>query len=151
MFVDIKGAKLSVDETIAHVSHAGAGGIAIFLGVVRDRNEGRAVTKLEYQAYDSMARAELERIAIAIEAEFTGIRVAAVHRVGALEVGDVAVVCAASSMHRDEAFVACRALIDRIKSSVPIWKREHGPDGSEWIGWVDARCNDVAHAHHGEK
>jgi molybdopterin synthase catalytic subunit len=131
---------LSVDEAIATVSHSGAGAVAIFLGVVRDSNDGRAVTKLEYEAYGSMAVAEMDRICAGIETEIEGARLAALHRVGALAVGEVAVVCAASAPHRGEAFRACRLLIDRIKERVPIWKREHGPDGPYWVGWVDARC-----------
>jgi len=68
------------------------------------------------------------------------VRLAAFHRVGSLGVGEVAVVCAASAPHRDEAFRACRLMIDRLKERVPIWKREHGPDGPHWVGWQDARC-----------
>jgi len=147
--VDVRETALSLDEAVAHVSHAGAGAVATFLGVVRAENEGRAVARLEYQAYASMARAEMSRIASEIEAEIPGVRLAAVHRVGSLVVGDAAVVCAASAPHRGEAFRACRLLIDRIKGRVPIWKREHGPDGAVWIGWVDARCGDEhAHEHH---
>jgi molybdopterin synthase catalytic subunit len=145
--VDVRETALSLDEAVARVSHAGAGAVATFLGVVRAENEGRAVARLEYQAYASMARAEMSRIAAEIEAEIPGVRLAAVHRVGSLVVGDAAVVCAASAPHRGEAFRACRLLIDRIKGRVPIWKREHGPDGAVWIGWVDARCGDER-AHH---
>jgi molybdopterin synthase catalytic subunit len=135
----------SVDEAIASVTHPGAGGIAVFLGVVRDRNEGRPVVLLEYEAYETMAEAEMRRIVDEIATEIPGVRLAAVHRRGRLSVGDVAVVCAASAPHRGEAFRACRALIDRIKARVPIWKREHGPDGAYWVGWEDARC---AHEEH---
>jgi molybdopterin synthase catalytic subunit len=142
---DIRTDALSVDEAIAIVSRPGAGGIAIFLGIVRDANDGRAVTKLEYEAYASMAVAEMDKICGAIETEIDGVRVAALHRVGALNVGEIAVVCAASAPHRGEAFRACRLLIDRIKETVPIWKREHGPDGPYWVGWEDARC---APGHH---
>ena len=131
---------LSLDEVIAEVSHAGAGGIATFLGVVRDFNDGRAVTLLEYEAYGAMAEAELARIHAELAAEMPGVRVAATHRVGTLHIGDAAVVCAASAPHRGEAFDACRLLIDRIKARLPIWKREHGPDGPYWVGWEDARC-----------
>lgn len=87
------------------------------------------------------------RIAAEVEAELPGTRVAVHHRIGVLEVGDAAVVCAASAPHRGEAFKACRLLIDRIKHRVPIWKREHGPEGAYWVGWEDARCGD-GHAHH---
>jgi molybdopterin synthase catalytic subunit len=131
---------LSVDEAMAMVAHPGAGGIALFLGIVRDTNDGRSVTKLEYEAYGSMAVAEMDRIRVEIESEIAGVRVAALHRVGALEVGELAVVCAASAPHRQEAFRACRLMIDRVKERVPIWKREHGPDGPYWVGWQDARC-----------
>jgi len=131
---------LGLDELLAEVSHPGAGGIATFLGAVRDHNDGRAVTRLEYEAYGSMAEAELGRILVEIAAEIPGVRVAATHRVGALDVGEVAVACAASAPHRGEAFRACRELIDRIKARLPIWKREHGPDGPYWVGWEDARC-----------
>lgn len=136
---------LSVDRALAAVAHAGAGGIAVFVGTVRDENDGRPVTLLEYEAYSSMAHKEMAAIAAELEREIDGVRVAVLHRVGKLEVGDVAVVCAASAPHRGEAFRACRALIDRIKERVPIWKREHGPDGPYWVGWQDARC--VAHDH----
>jgi molybdopterin synthase catalytic subunit len=146
--VSLREAPLSLDEAVAHVAHAGAGGIATFVGVVRDHNEGRAVTLLEYQAYDAMAVREMTSIAAEIEAETPGVRLAAQHRVGALRVGDVAVICAASAPHRGEAFRACRLLIDRIKARVPIWKREHGPEGAAWVGWVDARCSPDDHAHH---
>jgi molybdopterin synthase catalytic subunit len=144
----IRTEALSLDEAVRAVSRPGAGGIATFVGVVRDVNDGRAVTLLEYEAYGSMAEAELARI----EGELLGgapeLRVFATHRVGALSVGDAAVVCAASSVHRAEAFAACRRLVDEIKARLPIWKREHGPDGPYWIGWVDARCSPDGH-HHG--
>ncbi|MEZ4220899.1 MAG: molybdenum cofactor biosynthesis protein MoaE, partial [Polyangiaceae bacterium] len=105
-----------------------------------DENDGRPVVRLEYEAYASMAIKEMTRIGEGIVAEIPGARVSAVHRVGSLEIGDLAIVCAASAPHRAEAFRACRALIDRIKHDVPVWKREHGPDGPYWVGWQDARC-----------
>jgi molybdopterin synthase catalytic subunit len=139
---------LSVDEAIAHVRHAGAGAVCVFLGTVRDHSEGRPVVRLEYEAYASMALAEMSRIADEIAREVTGVRLAVVHRTGSLLVGDIAVVCAASAPHRGEAYAACRALIDRVKARVPIWKREHGPEGAYWVGWQDARCDDAGHDRH---
>jgi molybdopterin synthase catalytic subunit len=136
----IREEPLSLDEAVAAVSHGGAGGIATFAGVVRDHNDGRRVTLLEYEAYGTMAEAELARILDELTTDLPGVRVFAAHRVGALEVGQVAVVCAASAVHRGEAFEACRRLIDAIKSRLPIWKREYGPDGPYWVGWADARC-----------
>jgi molybdopterin synthase catalytic subunit len=105
------------------------------------------VTLLEYEAFESMAESELARILDEIAAEIPGVRVAATHRVGKLSIGDAAVACAASAPHRDEAFRACRLLIDRIKARLPIWKREHGPEGPYWVGWEDARCTAKGHAH----
>lgn len=147
----IRAEPLSLDELIQAVAHDGAGAISTFLGVVRDVNDGRAVTLLEYEAYGSMAEAELGRILDELAQEVPGVRVAATHRTGALRVGDVAVACAASSAHRSEAIRACRELIDRIKARLPIWKREHGPDGPYWVGWEDARCAaDHEHEHEHE-
>lgn len=145
---DIVDTPLSVDETLARVRRPGAGGLAVFVGVVRDENAGRAVTRLEYSAYAAMAKREMATIAAEIETEIPGVRVAARHRVGSLEIGDAAVVCAASAPHRGEAFRACRLLIDRIKARVPIWKREIGPDGAAWVGWEDARCSAEDGHHH---
>jgi molybdopterin synthase catalytic subunit len=144
--IELRHGPLSLDAAVAHVARPGAGAVATFLGVVRDESEGRPVTRLEYSAYEAMARRELLAIALEVEAEVEGARVSVQHRLGALEVGDVAVVCAASAPHRGEAFAACRALIDRIKARVPIWKREWGPDGAAWVGWVDARCA-PGHSH----
>jgi molybdopterin synthase catalytic subunit len=87
-----------------------------------------------------MALAELERIARETEEKLPGTRCAIAHRTGALDLGDIAVICAASAPHRPEAFAACRRLIEEVKAHVPIWKREHGPDGPYWVGWEDARC-----------
>ena len=137
--VMLRDAPLSVDEAIASVKHdAGAGAVCAFLGIVRNHAEGHAVVKLEYEAYAGMAVAEMNRIADEIAQEIPDVRVAMMHRTGTLGVGDVAVVCAASAPHRDEAYRACRALIDRVKARVPIWKREHGADGAWWVGWQDS-------------
>lgn len=141
---------LSLDAVVAAVSHPGAGAVVTFVGAVRDTNAGHAVTLLEYEAYESLANAELCRILVELAAEIPHTRLAVHHRVGALRVGDAAVVCAASAPHRGEAFAACQALIDRVKARVPIWKREHGPDGPYWVGWEDARCepgHDHSHDH----
>jgi len=142
----IRSSELSLDEATRAVSHSAAGAVATFLGVVRDNNEGHAVTLLEYEAYGSMAEAELRRIEAEIAAELPGARVFASHRIGPLQVGDVAVICAVSTVHRGEAFRGCKKLIDEIKSRLPIWKREHGPDGPYWVGWQDARCTDHDHS-----
>ncbi|MSP24946.1 MAG: molybdenum cofactor biosynthesis protein MoaE [Myxococcales bacterium] len=140
---------IALEALIAAVTHPGAGAVATFLGTVRDTNEGRSVTSLEYHVYERLADTELRAIVADVELELPGVRVACEHRTGVLAVGDVAVACAASAAHRAEAFEACRRLIDRIKARVPIWKREHGPDGPYWVGWQDARCSpDDDHDQH---
>jgi len=140
MKADLRETGLSVDEVIANVKRPGAGGIAVFIGVVRDENEGRIVSRIEYSAYGSMVKREMTKIVEELEAEMDGVRLCVIHRTGSLVVGDAAVVCAASAPHRGEAFRACHEFIDRIKARVPIWKREWGPHGAAWIGWEDARC-----------
>ena len=141
MDAEIRDDAIDIGTVVARVARPGAGGIDVFVGCVRDENDGRAVVLLEYEAYVPMALAEMNRIGEEIERGTEGVRVAAAHRVGSLRVGDLAVVCAASAPHRAEAFAACRALIDQIKHRVPIWKREHGPEGAYWVGWQDARCH----------
>ena len=110
------------------------GGVCLFLGVVRNENEGRPTVGIQYEAYGPMAEAEMEKIARALEREWNETRVHIEHRVGTLRVGEVSVAVLATSPHRAAAFEACRAAIDRIKTTVPIWKKELHPDGSsEWV------------------
>jgi molybdopterin synthase catalytic subunit len=138
--VRVQNEPLSLDECHAAVSGSDKGGICLFVGTVRDHNQGLKVHGLEYEAYTSMAEREMKAIVAEIEAELPGTVLACLHRVGALGLGDLAVICAAGAPHRGDAFAACRALIDRIKARVPIWKREHGPDGPYWVDWQDARA-----------
>ena len=120
---------------IAAVSKPGNGGIAVFIGTVRDVADGRAVVGLDYSAYREMAERELATIvAEALKLE-DGLDVAAIHRVGSLEIGDVAVAIAAGHAHRAAAFEACRYVIEEIKRRVPVWKAERYADGSDaWVG-----------------
>jgi molybdopterin synthase catalytic subunit len=136
--IGIRHRALDPSELVAAVSHEAAGAVVTFIGTVRNHHQGQPITLLEYKAYDRMADTELAAIAAEIEAEIEGVRVACVHRVGELRVGDLAVVCAASAAHRGEAFSACSELLERVKARVPIWKREHGPDGPYWVGWKEA-------------
>ncbi|MHB1431824.1 MAG: molybdenum cofactor biosynthesis protein MoaE [Streptosporangiaceae bacterium] len=130
---EIRDTPLSVDEVRAAVMDPAAGGIGLFAGVVRDHDDGRGVTALSYSAHPS-ASAELRRVAESIAAKFDVRAVAAVHRVGDLAIGDLAVVVAVSSDHRAEALDACRALIDDLKRTVPIWKQQRFAGGaSEWV------------------
>lgn len=137
---EVRKHPLSLDEAVAAVRHAGAGGIAIFMGIVRDQADGKDVARLDYEAHDQMAVREMARVLAEVMAELPGTRLSAQHRVGQLAVGDAAVIIAASAPHRDEAFRACRAAIDRIKERVPIWKKEWAPDGS--ANWVNLGSGD---------
>ncbi len=109
------------------------GAVCLFLGVVREENAGRRVLRLEYEAYQEMALPLMERIAAETRERFPVTAVRLVHRLGRLEVGETSVAVAVSSPHRDEAFKACRFAIDTLKSTVPIWKKEHYLDGSAWL------------------
>ena len=126
--------ELSLDEVRAAVAGPGAGGIALFAGAVRDTDHDQRVTGLSYSAHP-LAEAELRRVAELIAEKFKVLGIAAVHRVGDLAIGDLAVVAAVACAHRGEAFDACRELIDVLKASVPIWKHQLFTDGtSEWVG-----------------
>ncbi len=130
----IRDTPLSVDEVFAAVGDAAAGGTALFVGTVRDHDGGADVTRLGYSSHPT-AEAELRRVAEKVAADFPVRALAAVHRVGELAVGDLAVVVAVSCPHRGEAFEACRRLIDNLKHEVPIWKHQSFTDGTEeWVG-----------------
>lgn len=125
---------LSVDEVLAAVSDPAAGGTVVFVGTVRDADSGKRVAALGYSAHPTVDES-LRTVAQRVAAEHPVIALAAVHRVGDLAVGDLAVVVAASCAHRGEAFAAARMLIDDLKASVPIWKHQSFGDGSdEWVG-----------------
>jgi molybdopterin synthase catalytic subunit len=132
--LDVRDMPLSVDEVLAAVQHPGAGGIALFVGTVREQDGGREVSDLGYSAHPN-ALAELRAVAEQVVAGHPVLAVAAVHRVGDLGIGDLAVVVAVACPHRGEAFTACRELIDELKSRVPIWKHQTFADGEqEWVG-----------------
>jgi molybdopterin synthase catalytic subunit len=117
------------------------GAVALFLGVVRDHNEGRQVRRLEYHAYAEMALRVMRDIAADSHSRFGVSSIAIVHRKGSLEVGEVAVLVAVATPHRGEAFEACRHAMERVKHEVPIWKKEYFEGGAEWVrgcGTADA-------------
>ena len=120
---------------IAEVASDANGATSLFLGTVRDVNDGRAVTGMEYTAYDAMASRELERIVSEAAEQFGGVTIVVEHRVGTLALGDVSVAIAASHPHRRDALDATRFVIEELKRRVPIWKREHYTDGTR--DWVD--------------
>jgi molybdopterin synthase catalytic subunit len=125
---------IDVGALLARVQSPERGGVASFVGTVRNHHRGRKVVRLEYSAYAPMAEVECERIVAEAEGRWD-VAIALQHRVGDLQVGDTAVAIAAGSAHRDEAFLACRYVIEEVKRRVPIWKREVYADGT--VDWVD--------------
>jgi molybdopterin synthase catalytic subunit len=133
--IAIRDVPLSVDEVRSAIADPAAGGEVLFVGTVRDHDGGNGVTGLSYSAHPS-AEAELRKVTESIVAKYPdALAVAAVHRVGDLAVGDIAVIVGVSCAHRAEAFHACHALIDELKATVPIWKHQLFTDGTdEWVG-----------------
>jgi molybdopterin synthase catalytic subunit len=133
--IAIRDTALSVDEVRNAIADPAAGGEVLFIGTVRDNDADKGVTALSYSAHPR-AEAELRRVTESMVAKFPDvIGVAAVHRIGDLAVGDLAVVVGVSCAHRAEAFHACHALIDELKATVPIWKHQRFTDGTDqWVG-----------------
>lgn len=133
-------APLSGDDLLSEVAAPDRGGTAVFHGTVRNHHQGRRVTGIEYSAYEEMAEAVCHGIVAEAEARWP-VRVALRHRLGELAVGEIAVSVAAAGAHRDEAFAACRYVIEEVKRRVPIWKRERFEDGTE--EWVDPTASGI--------
>ena len=135
MNIDIKisGASLDIMACIGQVSSPASGGLDVFIGTVRDSTQGKPVLRLEFEAYNSMAWREMQKIAEQTFERWPVQAVAMHHRTGVLAVGEVAVVIAVSAAHRAAAFEACRYAIDTLKVSVPIWKKEVFADGEVWV------------------
>lgn len=125
---------IQVEEVIAKVTRREAGAITTFLGIVREWTRGRKTLYLEYQAYKSMAVKMLAQIGKEIKEKWPETEVAITHRIGRLDISEIAVVIAVSSPHRKAAYEANEYAIERIKQIVPIWKKEHWEDGETWIG-----------------
>lgn len=132
--IEITVAPISVDRVLGAVADPAAGAVVLFLGVVRDNARGRRVTRLEYEAYEALARREMDKIAATIGARWPMTRVAIIHRIGHLTVGEASVLVGVSAPHRAEAFDAARFAIDTLKMTVPIWKKEIWESGEAWIG-----------------
>jgi molybdopterin synthase catalytic subunit len=140
-WIEVTAEVLSETATAEAVGDPGAGAIALFSGIVRDQTGGRRVKFLEYEAHAPMALAKMREIAAAIRARWPGtLRVALVHRVGRLEIGESSVMIAVSSPHRREAFEACHFAIDTLKETVPVWKKEYFEDGEVWVG-LQSECD----------
>ena len=134
VLAEVREAPLSVDEVLDAVRHPRAGAVATFVGVVREQDQGRSVDALDYSAHPSAPQV-MRELAGRLAASRDVIRLAVVHRVGHLEIGDTAVVVAVSSAHRADALDVCRELVDAVKATAPIWKHQIFQDGSdEWVG-----------------
>jgi molybdopterin synthase catalytic subunit len=128
-------AAIDSQQLVKRVMRPTDGACVLFEGVVRDHHEGQSVESIFYDAYRPMAEKEITRIINDIHTQFPEVAIAVVHRLGLLKVGEASIAIACSSPHRGEAFQACRMIIDRFKQTVPIWKKERGPGGEEWVGW----------------
>jgi MoaE-MoaD fusion protein len=134
-WIEVTTEPLSERAVARAVEDPGAGALALFSGVVRDQTGGRRVKFLEYEAHGPMALAKMREIGAAIRSRWPAVtRLALVHRIGRLEIGESSVMIAVSSPHRAQAFEACRFAIDTLKETVPIWKKEHFEDGEVWVG-----------------
>jgi molybdopterin synthase catalytic subunit len=132
--VDLRETPLDVAEVVAALDDDASGGLTLFVGRVRDHDGGKGVTGLDYSAHPT-ALARLREVCERVAEEYDVQGVAAVHRTGSLDIGDIAVVVATTAAHRGDAFVASRALIDTLKAEVPIWKHQRFGDGTEeWVG-----------------
>lgn len=136
--IRLQSEPIDVGSLVADARGDGDGAVALFLGTVRNVSAGKGVLFLEYEAYPGMAEREMERIAAEATETFGIHRVAIAHRVGRVEIGEPSVVIAVSAPHRAAAMDACRFVIDRLKTSVPIWKREHFDDGAVWVEGVSS-------------
>ena len=130
----LSGQPLSLDEAVREVASADAGAIATFAGTTRAHSRGREVVRLEYEAYESMAEEEMERIATELKERYALVDVAIHHRTGIVGIGETSVVIAVSAAHRGDALAACRDAIDTLKQTVPLWKKEIYVGGEEWVG-----------------
>jgi len=123
-------------DILTQVGDDGTGGVVLFLGQTRDNSRGEKVSALEYEAYESLALKQMEKIAAEAQKRWPVRAMAMVHRTGHLKVGEISVAIAVACAHRGEAFEACRFAIDTLKKTVPIWKKEFRPDGSFWVEGV---------------
>jgi molybdopterin synthase catalytic subunit len=124
---------LKRDSLIEAVSHPSTGGIVVFEGVVRDNARGKQVHYLEYDVYPEMAEQQIRTIITEAERRWGVERIAVAHRFGRLEIGEASVIIVVATPHRSEAFEACRYIIDTLKTTVPIWKKEVASNGEEWV------------------
>lgn len=131
--IEIYTTPLNVSNCVDWIMSPQAGGIDIFIGTVRDATKGKKVIRLEFEAYKNMAKKEMEKIAEQAFSKWPVQKILIHHRTGVLQVGEIPVIIAVAAAHRDAAFDACRYIIDTLKQTVPIWKKEIFEDGEVWV------------------
>jgi molybdopterin synthase catalytic subunit len=134
--IQLTNQPINPSAVLAQVGDDGSGGVVLFLGQTRDQSRGEKVIGLEYEAYESLALKQMEKIAAEARQLWPVRSIAIMHRLGYLKVGEISVAIAVACAHRGEAFAACRFAIDTLKKTVPIWKKEFRPDGSFWVEGV---------------
>jgi molybdopterin synthase catalytic subunit len=134
--VELTNKRISIDNILEHMEDAGTGGVVLFLGRVRNHADGKVVSKMDYEAYPSMAMVKMREIEATASAQWPVQKMAIVHRTGNLKIGEVSVAIAVASAHRKDAFEACRYAIDTLKETVPIWKKEYFVEGEAWVEGV---------------
>jgi molybdopterin synthase catalytic subunit len=134
---------IDLQEVLRWVQVPEAGAVDVFIGTTRDHSDGKKVISLEYEAYEPMALKEMEKIQKEAAARWSIQKVAIVHRIGRVEIGEASVVVAVAAAHRNETFSACRFVIDMLKKNVPIWKKELFEDGEVWVGFQSDRPSDA--------
>ena len=131
--IKITATKLNIQECYDFVQDASCGGIALFVGTVRNKTQNKAVTLLDFSTYQAMAIKEMQKIADKALADFDIFKIAIHHAEGELQIGEIPVIISVSAAHREAAFAACQYAIDTLKETVPIWKKEHFEDGEVWV------------------
>lgn len=131
--IQLSSKPLSPETCTAFVQSDAAGGICVFIGTVRNQTKGKQVLQLEFEAYEPMAIAEMQKIAVTAAARWPVLQISAHHRTGLLQVGEIPVIIAVAAPHRQAAFEACQYFIDTLKQTVPIWKKEFFEDGAVWV------------------
>jgi len=131
--IQLKTIPLNIEECYQKVADAGAGGINIFVGTVRDQTKGKKVVRLDFEAYEPMAISEMRKIAEQAAEHWEAKHICIHHRTGTLQIGEIAVIIAVATAHRKAAFEACQFAIDTLKETVPIWKKEIFEDGEVWV------------------
>ncbi len=146
--IEITHRRLDPEQVTQQVKQDTNGAVVTFLGATRDNFEGKRVLKLEYEAFEEMALKKLEDIRQEAMAEFGIEDIAIAHRIGPVDIGEISLVVAVASPHRKEAFFACHKLVDRLKETVPIWKKEVYEDGSRWVACEDHEFAPGPHVSH---